>query len=88
MALCAIAASSGCAGDRQLVAARAQLDIGELLDAHEVTVVMAVKDREQRVVVERHAAHVGRAAADACCRIAHAAASQGRTAISPARLLA
>ena len=77
-----------CAGDRQLVAAGAQLHIGELLDAHEMTVVMAIEHCQQRVVVERHAAHIDRAAAHAGCRIAHAAASQGRTTISPARLLA
>jgi len=60
-------------GDGELVAARAQLDVGELLDAHEMTIVIAVEHRQQSVVVERHAAHVGRAGA--CGRIAHAAAS-------------
>ena len=73
MALCAIAASSADAGDGELVAARAQLHVGELLDAHQVTVVIAVEHGQQRVVVERHAAHVGRTAGG--CRIAHAAAS-------------
>ena len=83
-------------GDGKLVAARAQLDIRQLFDAYEVAVVIAVERRHQHVVVERHAADVGRPDASADGRSAHAATPKGPPArtgassvtISPARLSA
>src|SRR6185437_14877084 len=74
------------ARDRELVAAGADLHVGELLDAHQIAVVVAIQHGKQPIVVECHAANVGRAAG-AGGGIAHAAASKDGT-ISPARLTA
>jgi len=76
----------GRAGDGELVAARGQVNVGELLDAHQVAVVVAVEHGQQRIVVERHAPDVGGTRTGDL--VAHAAASYGSTTISPRRLLA
>jgi hypothetical protein len=63
----------GVAGDRELIAPRAQLHASQLLDAHEIAIVISIQQSKQRIVVERHAAHVAGAAARR--HVAHAATS-------------
>jgi hypothetical protein len=63
----------GRAGDGELIAARAELHVGQLLDAHQIAVVVAVEHGQQCIVVEGHAPDIGGTRARDL--VAHAATS-------------